>query len=183
MSPLATYASRCSGWERRYAGVESAGQSAWNNDDMLATDGVDPDFVCARIFAAPRTVVFRAFTNPDVLARWWGPDGSANTFQEFAPTPGGIWRFVMHGADGHDYPMLNEFVEIVQAERIVLVHHQAGHNFRLEMTYADEGEQTRLTWRIWFESAEEADRVRPYVSAANEQNFDRLAAQLATLYG
>ena len=62
-----------------------------------------------------------------------------------------------------------------------MLHHQEGHNFRLEMTYADEGGKTRLTWRIWFESAEEAERVRPYMAAANEQNFDRLAAQLATL--
>ena len=148
---------------------------------MMATDRVEPDFVCARVFDAPRTVVFRAFTDPDALARWWGPGGFSNTFQEFLAEPGRMWRFVMHGPDGRDYLMLNEFVEIVPDERIVLLHHQEGHNFRLEMTYADEDEKTRLTWRIWFESAEEAERVRPYMAAANEQNFDRLAAQLATL--
>ena len=47
------------------------------------------------------------------------------------------------------------------------------------MVYADEGGQTRLTWRIWFESAEEAARLRPYLDQANQQNFDRLEAQLA----
>lgn len=177
------YELRCSGWERRYAGVRNAGQRAWKNGDMMATDRIEPDTVSTRVFDAPRAVVFHAFTDPDILARWWGPDGFTNTFHEFEPEAGRMWRFVMHGADGHDYTMLNEFVEVVPAERIVLLHHQEGHNFRLEMTYADEGERTRLTWRIWFESAEEADRVRPYIAAANEQNFDRLATMLAASTG
>ena len=150
---------------------------------MLRGDRIEPDFLHTRVFNAPPTVVFRAFTDPDVLARWWGPAGSTNTFEEFAPEPGGLWRFVMHGADGRDYPMLNEFMELVPDERIVVQHHQEGHGFRLEMTYASEGPHTRLTWRIWFESAEEAERVRPYMSAANEQNFDRLAAELAASPG
>jgi uncharacterized protein YndB with AHSA1/START domain len=139
----------------------------------------DPDFITTRLFHAPRGVVFRAFTDPEILARWWGPAGFTNTFHSFDPRPGESWRFVMRGPDGSEYPMVNEFVEVVADERVVLLHHQAGHNFRLEMTYANEGDDTRLTWRIWFESAEEAARVRPYLNVANEQNFDRLQAQLA----
>jgi uncharacterized protein YndB with AHSA1/START domain len=141
----------------------------------------EPDFLCTRVSAAPRALLFRAFTDPGVLARWWGPAGFTSTFEEFEPTPGRMCRFVMHGPDGRDYPMLNEFVEVVPDERIVLRHHQDGHDFRLEMTYADEDGTTRLTWRIWFDSHDEAERVRAFVEPANEQNFDRLAAQLASL--
>jgi uncharacterized protein YndB with AHSA1/START domain len=141
----------------------------------------DPDFVCTRLFNAPRTLVYRAFTDADVLTRWWGPEGFANTFEEFTPRAGGTWRFVMRDPDGRDHRMLNEFVEVEHERKIVLQHRQAGHNFRLEMTYADEADKTRLTWRIWFESAEEAERVRPFLNRANEQNFDRLEAQLTAL--
>ena len=141
----------------------------------------EPDFVCTRVFNAPRSVVFRAFTDADIVARWWGPEGFTNTFQEFNPQPAGWWHFVMHGPDGSDYHMVNEFVEIVQDQKIVLQHHQAGHNFRLEMTYADEADNTRLTWRIWFESAEEAARVKPFLNRASELNFDRLEVQLPAL--
>jgi uncharacterized protein YndB with AHSA1/START domain len=148
---------------------------------MHVPERTGPDFVCTRLFDAPRAVVFRAFTDPDILARWWGPAGFTNTFQEFVPEAGRFWRFVMRAPEGHEYRMVNEFVEIVAGEKIVLQHHQAGHNFRLEMAYADEGPQTRLTWRLWFESSEEAERVRTMLNQANEQNFDRLQAQLAAL--
>src|SRR5436853_7613321 len=105
----------------------------------------EPDFVCTRVFNAPRPVVFRAFTDADILARWWGPEGFTNTFREFSPTPGGVWRFVMHGPDGSDHSMENEFVDVVHDQKIVLLHHQPMHNFRLEMSYSDEAEKTRLT--------------------------------------
>src|SRR6188768_1366167 len=125
---------------------------------MRTSERVEPDFVCTRVFNAPRALVFRAFTDADILAQWWGPAGFTNTFQEFAPEAGRMWRFVMHGPDGGEYPMTNEFLEVVPDEKIVLQHHQAGHNFCLEITCTDAGVQTRLTWRIWLESPEEAER-------------------------
>jgi uncharacterized protein YndB with AHSA1/START domain len=141
----------------------------------------DREVVSARVFNAPRDVVFRAFTDPSVLARWWGPAGFTNTFHRFDPRPGGAWRFVMHGPDGTNYSIAKEFVEVVAPERIVVDHLQALHRFRMTMTFTDEAGQTRLTWRMVFESAEEAGKVRLLVAAANEQNFDRLEARLAAM--
>lgn len=137
------------------------------------------EIVATRILDAPRWVVFRAFTDPDRLARWWGPKGFTNTFHQFDPRPGGKWRFVMRGPDGTDYPMVNEFVEVVPPERIVLRHIQEGHGFRLTIALADEAGRTRLDWRMRFDSAAEAERVREIVAAANEENLDRLQALLA----
>lgn len=59
-----------------------------------------PEIVATRILDAPREVVFRAFTDPDRLAHWWGPKGFTNTFHQFDPRPGGKWRFVMCGPAG-----------------------------------------------------------------------------------
>src|SRR4051812_2596696 len=129
----------------------------------------EPHFVTTRVFDVPRPLLFRAFVDGEILARWWGPEGFTNTFVAFNPVPGDVWRFVMHGPDGTDYQMVNEFATVVPGEAIVLLHHQPGHDFRLEMTYEDAGspERSRLTWRIWFDSPEEAERVRPFLTAAN----------------
>jgi hypothetical protein len=54
------------------------------------------------------------------------------------------------------------------------------HRFRMTMTLADEAGRTRLTWRMLFESSEAADRARAVVARANEENFDRLEALLAS---
>lgn len=146
--------------------------------DTASMDRQETEVVSARVFRAPRALVIQAFTDPAVLARWWGPEGFTSTFREFDLRPGGMWRFVMHGPDGTDYPMEQRFVEVALPDRIVLQHTHATHGFRMTMTFTDEGGGTRLTWRMRFDSAEEYARVGAFVQAANEQNFDRLEAQL-----
>ena len=141
----------------------------------------DREIVSTRVFAAPRERVFRAFSDPQVLARWWGPDGFTSTFQEFDFRPGGAWRFVMHGPDGADYRNASDFIEVVSPERIVLEHLRPMHRFQMTMTFAEEAGKTRLTWRMVFESVAELERVRAFIPGANEQNFDRLQAQLAAM--
>ena len=82
----------------------------------------------------------------------------------------------MHGPDGADYHNVSGFVEVVPAERVVFAHMGPIHRFRMTMTFADEGEGTRLTWRMRFDDADEAEKIRGFVAEANEQNFDRLQA-------
>lgn len=141
----------------------------------------DPEIVNTRVLAAPREAVFRAFTDPELLARWWGPRGFTNDFQEFDARPGGAWRLVMHGPDGGEHRLEKRFVEVVPPARIVLDHLDPVHGFRMTMTFADEPPGTRVTWSMRFQSAEEAGRVGALVRAANEENFDRLEAQLASV--
>ena len=141
------------------------------------------EIVSTRVFDAPRAAVFRAFTDPSRLSRWWGPSGFTNIFQQFDPRPGGAWRFVMRGPDGAEYHNASDFVEVLPGERIVLDHLEAVHSFRMWMTYADEAGGTRLTWRMHFHSAEHADTVRDVIQVANEQNFDRLDAELRAMAG
>jgi uncharacterized protein YndB with AHSA1/START domain len=153
------------------------------NPDPLTNPDLDADseIVSARVFDAPRERVFQAFDDPTLLAQWWGPKGFTNEFQQFDFRPGGAWRFLMHGPDGTVYQMANDFLEIVPLEKISFYHPQSGHEFRLTMTFAEEAGKTRLTWQMRFDAREEAQRVRQAVSEANEQNFDRLEALLATM--
>jgi uncharacterized protein YndB with AHSA1/START domain len=139
----------------------------------------DRDIVNTRLLDAPRERVFRAWTEPAHLARWWGPKGFTSTFQVFEPRPGGAWRFVMHGPDGKDYP--NESVFEVVRPDLIVFHHLSGHHFELTATLAAQGDRTRLTFRMRFDSAAERDRVKEFVVDANEQNLDRLEAELSRM--
>jgi len=140
----------------------------------------DREIVSTRALAWPRERVFRAWTESEHLARWWGPRGFTNTFQEFDPKPGGRWQFVMHGPNGADYPNQSVFVEIVKPERIVFDHLSAPA-FRVTATFAEEAAKTRLTFRMLFETAAECDKVKGFAVGANEENFDRLEAELARM--
>lgn len=139
------------------------------------------EIINTRLFDVPRTMLFAAFCDPSRLAQWWGPNGFTNTFHEFDFRPDGYWRFVMHGPDGALYEIENQFIEIVLPDRIIFRHLQFMHQFQMKMMYQEEGGKTRLTWILRFESASECERVRSFVSQANEENFDRLEAFLATV--
>ena len=137
----------------------------------------DREFVHSRLIDAPRERVFRAFSDPAHLARWWGPNGFTSTFQEFHFRPGGAWRFVMHGPDGANYPNESVFVEVVAPERVVF-DHLSGHHFRMTITFAPQGPGTLVGWRQVFDTAAERQRIAKFVLEANEQNLDRLAAEV-----
>jgi uncharacterized protein YndB with AHSA1/START domain len=84
------------------------------------TQSVAPaaDFVITRVFDAPRAVVFKAWTEPGHMARWWGPHNFTNPVCELDPRPGGAWRIVMRGPDGAEHPARGVYREVVEPERI-----------------------------------------------------------------
>lgn len=133
------------------------------------------EIVTTRVLAHSRGEVFSAFAKPERLARWWGPDGFTSTISEFDFRPGGAWRFVMHGPDGRNYENASEFIIVDPLTRIVFDHLQPMHGFRMTMTFEDVGGGgTRLTWRMRLEASPENERLRDFLAAANEQNFNRL---------
>ena len=149
------------------------------NEVVLET--AEREIVSSRVINAPQEKVFEAFCNPDLLARWWGPEGFTNTFQTFDFLPGGTWEFIMHGPDGTDYPNRCVFVEIVSLERVVF-DHVVPPIFRMTITFEKlEQNQTRFGFRMLFESAKLCEQLKGICVPANEQNFDRLEAVLADL--
>jgi uncharacterized protein YndB with AHSA1/START domain len=141
----------------------------------------DREFVHSRLLDAPQAHVFKAFADPVHLSRWWGPDGFSNTFEVFEFRPGGRWRFVMHGPDGTNYPNESVFLEIVTPERVVFEHLSEGHHFFMTITFAPRGNQTLVGWMQVFDTAEHRQRIAKFVLAANEQNLNRLAAEVGNV--
>jgi uncharacterized protein YndB with AHSA1/START domain len=56
-----------------------------------------------RMFAADRPTLFKAFSDPDVLAKWWGPHGFTNRIEKFEFTNGGTWMIVMTSSSDIDF--------------------------------------------------------------------------------
>jgi uncharacterized protein YndB with AHSA1/START domain len=134
--------------------------------------------VTTRVFDAPVKDVFSAWTNPELLRRWWGPKGFTNTFHVFDLRPGGDWRFTMHGPDGGNYQNESVFIEIEEPKKIVL-NHISRPRFRLTAEFEDEGNnRTKLIFQQLFETLEEYNKVKVFAVDANEENMDRLEAVL-----
>lgn len=141
--------------------------------------------VASRVIDASPERVFRAFSDPSRLARWWGPDGFTNTITEFDLRTGGAWSFVMHGPDGTNFPMKHVFIEVKEPERIVFRHldqHLPGieydHDFEMTITFSAQGAATLVGWSQLFDSEAEWQRVAEFVIPATAQNLDRLASEV-----
>ncbi len=134
-------------------------------------------FSTSREFAVSPQAVFAAISAPERLARWWGPEGFTNAFEVFEFKPGGRWVFVMHGPNGAHYPNESEFAEIVP-DVLVRIRHVSAPQFVLSIALQAVGAGTRLSWEQVFADAKVAESVRHIVEPANEQNLDRLAAEL-----
>lgn len=147
--------------------------------DSPASSSGGIEILTTRILPVPRAAVWDAFADPARLARWWGPNGFTNTIRQFDLRPGGAWHLTMHGPDGANYDNVSEFVAVEPPSRIVFHHLQPMHGFRMEMVYEDAGAgRTRLTWRMILERNAEHEKLQGFLAQANEQNFDRLEAEL-----
>ena len=133
--------------------------------------------VTQRTIDAPRELVYSTFRDPEQLARWWGPEGFTNSFREFDLRVGGYWRFTMHGPDGKDYPNESRFLEVVADERVV-IEHFSGHHFILTISFCRVGNATVVGWHQLFDTVEHYHQIADFVSQANEQNLNRLDAEV-----
>ncbi len=134
-------------------------------------------FYTSREIAATPEQVFAAISDPQRLARWWGPAGFTNTFSACEFKNGGRWSFVMHGPDGHNYPNECVFADIDSPRRVV-IQHVVEPLFRLTILLSSTAAGTLVAWSQAFDSSDIASRIEHIVVPANEQNLDRLSAEV-----
>lgn len=152
--------------------------AAGNEFAPLSTDR---EITATRLFDAPRELVFQMWTDPQHIVHWWGPSGFTNTIHEMDVRPGGVWRFIMHGPDGADYPNKIVYVEIVKPEKIVYDHILPP--FRVTVTFTDQGSKTKVDVRMLFETAALRDQTAREFGAEEglKQHLGRLGDKLASL--
>ncbi|HEU5163936.1 MAG TPA: SRPBCC family protein [Chitinophagaceae bacterium] len=116
-----------------------------------------------RVLNAPQELVWEVWTKPEHITHWWGPVGFSTTTHEMSIKPGGVWRFIMHGPDGRDYPNKIVFIEVVKPELLIYKHSGEGDmediKFHVTVNFEKQGNKTKLTMRSLFETPEELERV------------------------
>lgn len=145
--------------------------------------GVDPArlIVTDRLVNAAPANVWTAWTDPEILDKWFGPDGFRLTTRSFDFRVGGVWDFTMHGPDGTDYENWIVFTAIEPQRRIAWRHSAGEHDANVFVTSCDfipEGAATRLKLVAEFPNAEERERVARDHGAVEggRQTLGRLAA-------
>ncbi len=165
---------------------------------MTASTG--QEFVIARVFDAPRDVVFKAFTDPERMKHWWGPKGFTVIKSEMDLRVGGIYHYALRGPDGSIIWGKFVYREISAPGRIVLInsfsdeqggttHHPMMAAWPLEMlsifTFEDAGSgKTRFTVNWSPHNSSEKERATFAAGHASMNQgwsgtFDQLAAYLA----
>jgi uncharacterized protein YndB with AHSA1/START domain len=153
-----------------------------------STNTADREIVITRVFDAPRELVFKAWTDPNHVAHWWGPRGFTTTIHEMDVRPGGVWKLVMHGPDGTDYPNKIIFDEVSPPERLVYTNSGGkkggpSAQFQNTVTFDEQDGKTRLTMRLLFPSTEARELVAKEYGAieGGNQTLGRLAEYLAKM--
>ena len=130
-----------------------------------------------KTIAAAPPEVFAALRDPERVARWWGPAGFTNTIHQFDFTPGGRWLLTMHGPDGTDYPNESRFTRLVP-DQLFEIEHLNGHHFLLTIELSPHEGSTVVRWRQTFDTVAHYQGLAQFVAPANEQNLERLAAEV-----
>lgn len=143
-----------------------------------------PDNVIAierRIAASPERV-WRAWTDPERLAAWFGPNGFRTETAAFDLRPGGEWRFVMRHDEHGSFGNLVRFLEVDAPRRLVYEHlgDDAEHQHHVEVRFEPDGDGTLLSMRSTFPTAEACRRVVEQYGAieGGHQTLARLAAHV-----
>jgi uncharacterized protein YndB with AHSA1/START domain len=148
---------------------------------------LEREIVLSRVLAAPRELVFQAWTDPAHLPRWFGPNGFSCETLELDLRVGGRWRFSMRAPDGKLYPSRMVFLEITPPERLVFEHggdtDDDPHRFRTTLIFDRQGDgKTVLTLRQLHPTKARRDAGIGFGAVEyGYQTLDKLAAYVRRL--
>ena len=139
----------------------------------------DRQIILERTLNAPIDLVWEAWTKPEHIANWWGPNGFTNTISKMDIRPGGEWDLVMHGPDGTDYKNKTIFREVTPLKKLVYEHISSPH-FIATITFEEHGDQTHLKWHMLFDTKEQLIQVVKTFKADEglKQNVEKLIVYL-----
>jgi uncharacterized protein YndB with AHSA1/START domain len=166
---------------------------------VQSTTATEKDFVIERIYDAKPARVFKAWTDPQQLAQWWGPrEFTGSCEMDFRG--GGAFRITMHATDGTLYPMTGAFREIIEPTKLVWVQSCVDHppewhelinknvpggsdvlnDVVVTITFEEQQGKTKLTVRMHFDSAEDRDALVKFgMHDGWSQSLDKLKELLA----
>lgn len=143
--------------------------------------------ILQRWMAAPPALVWRCWTDPLLLPRWFGPEGFHCETEVMDLRPGGEWRFDMIGPDGTRWANLHKITEQVPIERLSYTLHEGKSgalHASVRVTLAPEGDGTRVRMEMVFADAAQYEAARAIgAEALGQTTLGKLAALAEGLGG
>jgi uncharacterized protein YndB with AHSA1/START domain len=154
-----------------------------NTGTLKVTTPTDRVIVLTRVFDATRRLVFDAFSQPEMLKRWFGPRGWSMAVCEVDLKVGGGFRFVLRGPAGKELGMRGAYREIVPPERSVHMESFDDYPGESQVTavFVEQEGKTTLTATVLYPSREVRDAViKSGMEHGAAESYDRLAELLAS---
>ena len=149
----------------------------------MTIDREQRQLTISREFAAPRELVWRAMTDAELMAQWWGPGYLTTTVEQLELWPGGRYRFVQRDPEGNEYAFRGEYREVTPPERVAMSFEfegMAGHIIEQVMTLTERDGRTTLTAVETYPSLEDLDgMLQSGMEDGMNESYDRLDALLA----
>ena len=122
----------------------------------------DNEIMIERMFNTTRELLFRAYTDPQLIPMWWGPGIFNIVVDQMDVTPGGSWRYIQRSPGGCDYAFKGKYQEIEAPAKLVYTFEfegQPGHLITERILFYQLDEQAKLTATSCFQSLEDRDSV------------------------
>ncbi len=158
------------------------------NKTVVTVEPGKQELFITREFDAPRELVFRAHTDPEIYARWLGPRDLTMSLEMFEPLSGGRWRFIQKDKAGNEFGFHGVYHDVTAPERIIGTFEfeglpESGHVI-LETTKFEAlpGDRTRVTTHSVYQSVEDRDgMVAAGMESGVVDGFERLDEILAEM--
>ena len=144
------------------------------------------EIVTKMTFNAPRELIFKAYTDPDLIPQWYGPRFLTTEVDKLEARPGGQWRFLNRDDEGNVYAFHGVYHDVVAPERIVQTFEYEGMpgHVTLETAVFEDlgGGKTRVAAQSVFQSVEDRDgMVASGMEVGINDGYDRMNELLASL--
>ncbi len=148
------------------------------NKTKLKAEPGKQEIIGTRVFDAPRDLVFKAYTDPSLLAQWWGPARYSTEVESMDVRSGGRWRFIQRDSQGTEEAFHGVYHEVVPSEQIIQTFEYEGipgHHVILEtLTFEDMDGKTRLIDQMVFQNVEDRDgMLQSGMEEGTSESFDR----------
>jgi uncharacterized protein YndB with AHSA1/START domain len=143
------------------------------------------EITITRVFEAPRELVYKAFTDPKIVAQWFGPREYTTTIDKMEARPGGLWRLVQRDQSGNEFAFHGVHHDIEAPERIVATFEfegVPGHVLLQTVTFEPLGGKTRMVEHLVYQSVADRDgMVAAGMQRGSDDSMDRLAELLVNM--
>jgi uncharacterized protein YndB with AHSA1/START domain len=149
--------------------------------NLMAEPGKQ-EIIMTRVFDAPRELVFKTYTDPTLIPKWWGPSNLTTIVDKMEVRLGGIWRYIQRDSSGNEYAFHGVYHESLPPERLVYTFEfelMPGHVLLETVKFEEQAGQTKVTVLSVFQSVEDRDgMLNSGMEEGAVESWDRLAELL-----